>query len=94
MGQGQKFRLGAGPGWVNCLLLRSYRVSHLWIGFRKFPLKVPTFLIFPFGVKTNFFWSGQKVPGTNMTELDQNKSLFYWLFFTILITQRFLMLNN
>jgi len=43
--------LAMGPGLVNFLWLRSGRVSHLWFGFRKFPLKCQIFQFLPLWVK-------------------------------------------
>jgi len=38
------------------------RVSHLWFGFEKFPLKISSFSIFSFLGQKNLIGLGQKVP--------------------------------
>jgi len=40
-----------GPGWVKFLLLGFGQVSHLWVGFGKFPLKSQIFQLFALQVK-------------------------------------------
>jgi len=50
--------------WVRNFWPKSGRVSHLWFGFGKFPLKILNFSITcPLG-KKNIIGSGQKVPGS------------------------------
>jgi len=65
MGPGENFWLGLGQFFVA-------RVSHLWFGFGKFPLKMLNLSIFSLCVKKNLFGSGQKVPGSTVS-----RPLFY-----------------
>jgi len=46
MGLGQNFLT-----WVGSIFCRSGKVSYLWFGFGKFPLKMSGFQFFPFGSK-------------------------------------------
>jgi len=59
MGSGQKFLTRIGS-----IFCSSSQVSHLWLGFGKFPLKMSNFSIFSLRIKKNLYRLGQKVPGS------------------------------
>jgi len=60
MGPGEKFLTWVESGQFFVVRVGPGRVSHLWFGFGKFPLKMSNFSIFSLWVKNNIFGLGQR----------------------------------